>query len=76
LIAGGKAAGPARKTFIHINNGLEAMRWDTSTTFNFVITSSLPFTSTDLTAKISFSRVVLAGGKLADVGQAVAIATQ
>jgi hypothetical protein len=36
------------------------------TTFNFVITSSQPFTSTNLTAKVSFSRVVLEGEKLAD----------
>ena len=35
-------------------------------TFNFVITSPQPFTTTNLTAKISFSRVVLDGGKLAN----------
>jgi hypothetical protein len=34
--------------------------------FNFVITSSQPFTTTNLTAKVSFSRVVLEGEKLAD----------
>jgi hypothetical protein len=41
------------------------------TTFNFVITSPQPFTTTNLTAKVNFSRVVLDGGKLADVRQAV-----
>jgi hypothetical protein len=35
-------------------------------TFNFVITSPQSFTTTNLTAKISFSRVVLDGGNLAD----------
>jgi hypothetical protein len=41
------------------------------TTFNFVITSPQAFTTTNLTAKISFSRVVLDGGKLADLTKAV-----
>jgi hypothetical protein len=40
-----------------------------------VITSPQPFTTTNLTAKISFSRVVLDGGKLADPKTAVQIQT-
>jgi hypothetical protein len=36
------------------------------TSFNFVITSGQPFTTTNLTAKVTFSRVVLEGEKLAD----------
>jgi hypothetical protein len=43
------------------------------TTFNFVITSPQPFTTTNLTAKVSFSRLVLDGDKLADVRQNVSI---
>lgn len=39
--------------------------------FNFVITSPQPFATTNLTAKVSFTRVVLDGGKLADVRQVV-----
>ncbi len=35
--------------------------------FHFVITSDKPFTSTNLTPKIIFSRVVLEGGKTVDV---------
>jgi hypothetical protein len=35
--------------------------------FHFVVTADKPFTTTNLTAKVSFSRVVLEGGKLADV---------
>jgi hypothetical protein len=41
--------------------------------FHFVITSDKPFTTTNLTAKVSFSRVVLEGGKLADVAKQVTI---
>jgi hypothetical protein len=37
--------------------------------FNFVVAAARPLTSTNLTAKVSFSRVVLAGGKLADARQ-------
>jgi hypothetical protein len=43
------------------------------TTFNFVITGTQPFTMTNLTAKVSFNRVVLVGGKLADANKAVVI---
>ena len=42
-------------------------------TFNFVITSPQPFTTTNLTAKITFSRMVLEGGKLSNVSQNVRI---
>ena len=45
-------------------------------TFNFVITSSQPWTTTNLTAKVSFSRVVLDGGKLADAAKDVRIESQ
>jgi hypothetical protein len=40
---------------------------------NFVITADKPFTTTNLTAKVSFTRVVLEGGKLADVGKDVSV---
>jgi len=39
--------------------------------FYFVITATKPFTTTNFTAKVSFSRVVLEGGKLADMRNAV-----
>ena len=42
-------------------------------TYNFVIAASQPFTTTNLTAKVTFSRVVLAGGKLADASTAVSV---
>lgn len=43
------------------------------TTFNFVIPIQKSLTTTNLTAKVSFSRVVLDGGKVADVRQSVTI---
>lgn len=41
--------------------------------FHFVIASDKPFATTNLTAKVSFSRVVLEGGKVADVNKSVQI---
>lgn len=41
--------------------------------FHFIVASEKPFTSTNLTAKVSFSRVVLEGGKLADVNKSVVL---
>jgi hypothetical protein len=41
--------------------------------FNFVITSPQPFTSTNLIAKLSFTKVVLDSGKLADIKSSVVI---
>ena len=46
------------------------------TTFNFVVTSSQPFTTTNLTAKVTFSQIILSGGKPADVRQSVVVTTR
>jgi hypothetical protein len=67
----GKMVGQSTKWVIGQNKtGLEPKG---ETTFNFVITSPQPFTTTNLTAKVSFSRVVLDGGKLADAAKDVRI---
>ena len=67
----GKMVGQSTKWVIGQNKtGLEPKG---ETTFNFVITSPQPFTTTNLTAKVSFSRVVLDGGKQADVRQSVSV---
>ncbi len=42
-------------------------------TFHFVVTGTGPFVSTNLTAKVSFNRVILEGGKLADVNKSVIV---
>lgn len=44
--------------------------------FNFVITNPHPFNTTNLTAKISFSRVAFEGGKLTDMRQQVTVTPQ
>ena len=67
----GKMIGQSTKWVIGQNKTGLAPKGET--TFNFVITSPQPFTTTNLTAKISFSRVVLDGGKLADVKQDVSV---
>ncbi len=41
--------------------------------FHFVIASDKPFTTTNLIAKVRFSRLVLEGGKVADVNNSVQI---
>jgi len=41
--------------------------------FNFVVASGKPIVSTNLIAKVSFTRVVLEGGKLADANRDVQI---
>jgi len=69
----GKMIGQSTKWVVGQNHtGLEPKA---ETTFNFVVTSPQPFTTTNLTAKVSFSRVVLDGGKLANVQQDVSVVT-
>jgi len=69
----GKMVGQSTKWVVGENHtGLEPK---VGATFNFVITSPQPFTTTNLTAKVSFSRVVLDGDKLADVTKAVSVTT-
>jgi len=70
----GKMVGQSTKWVIGQNKtGLEPKG---ETTFNFVVTSPQPFTTTNLTAKVSFSRVILAGGQAADVGKTVSVTTK
>jgi hypothetical protein len=69
----GKMVGQSTKWVIGGTKDRPALEPKAETTFNFVITNPQPFTTTNLTAKISFSRIVLDGGKLADVRQAVSV---
>jgi hypothetical protein len=39
---------------------------DGTNVFHFVVTADAPFATTNLTPKVTFTRVVLAGGRLAD----------
>jgi len=45
-------------------------------TFHFVVTTAQPITTTNLAAKVSFNRVVLEGGKLANVNEDVQIKSE
>jgi hypothetical protein len=67
----GKMVGQSTKWVIGGTKDRPALEPKNETTFNFVITSSQPFTTTNLTANVSFSRVVLENGKLADVKEVV-----
>jgi hypothetical protein len=69
----GKMVGESSKWVIGGTKNRPALKPNDETSFNFVITSSQPFASTNLTAKVSFSRVVLEGEKLADPKTAVQI---
>jgi hypothetical protein len=67
----GKMVGQSAKWVIGGVKDRPALPSQAGTTYNFVITSPQPFTTTNLTAKVSFSRMVIAGGQQADVAKAV-----
>ena len=67
----GKMIGQSAKWVIGGTKDRPALEPRNGTTFNFVITSPQPFTTTNLTANVSFSRVLFGGGKPADVRQEV-----
>ena len=69
----GKMVGQSAKWVVGGTKDRLPLAPKSGTTFNFVITSPQPFTTTNLTAKVSFSRVVLDGGKLADVQKDVSV---
>jgi hypothetical protein len=69
----GKMIGQSAKWVIGGTKGRPVLEPKNGTTFNFVITNPHPFTTTNLTAKVSFSRVELDGGKLADVAKEVTV---
>lgn len=69
----GRMVGQSTKWIIGQNHA--SLEPKAETTFNFVITNPQPWTTTNLAAKISFSRIVLDGGKLADVRKDVSVTT-
>jgi len=71
----GKMVGQSTKWVIGGTKDRLALQPKSGTTFSFVITSPQPWTTTNLAAKVSFSRVVLDGSKLADVRQDVIVTT-
>jgi hypothetical protein len=69
----GKMVGQATKWVIGGNEGKSGLAAGATNSFHFVITTDKPFTTTNLTAKVNFTRVVLEGGKIADVTKDVQI---
>ncbi len=63
----GKMVGQSTRWVIGGTKDRPPLAPKSETTFNFVVKSPQPLTTTNLTAKVSFSRIVLNGGKLADV---------
>ena len=69
----GEMIGQSAKWVINENINKTGLPASATNEFNFVITSPQPFTTTNLTAKVSFSRVVLQSGQAIDVGKNVRI---
>ena len=65
----GKVVGQAARWVIGGTKDKPALPPDKEITFNFVVQTSKPFTK----SKVSFTRVVLEGGKLADVDKEVQV---
>jgi hypothetical protein len=69
----GKVVGLSTRWVIGGTRNVPGLSPGATNNYNFVITSPKPFVSTNLTAKVQFSRVILAGGKLVNVAQEVKI---
>jgi hypothetical protein len=69
----GKMVGQASRWIIGGTGDEAGLAAGATNTFNFVVAAARPFTTTNLTAKVSFSRVVLERGKLADPAKDVTI---
>lgn len=70
----GKAVGqPTTRWVIGSSKDKAGLATGATNAFNFVITADKPFTTTNLTAKVQFSRVVLEGGKVADATKSVTV---
>ena len=69
----GKMVGQSSKWVIGSTKDRLPMQPKTGATFNFVITSPQPLTTTNLTAKISFNRLILEGNQIADASKMVSV---
>jgi hypothetical protein len=73
----GKVIGqPTTRWVIGGSEKMPALAAGATNAFNFVVTADKPFPTTNLTAKISFSRVVLEGGRLVDIAKDVVVGTK
>jgi hypothetical protein len=71
----GKMVGQATRWVIGGAKDKPGLAAGATNAFHFVIAAEKPFTTTNLTAKVNFNRVVLAGGKLADANKDVTVTT-
>ena len=71
----GKILGQATKWVIGGTKDKPGLAAGATNAFHFVIAADKPFTTTNLTAKVTFNRVVLVGGKLADANKNVTVTT-
>ena len=69
----GKMVGQGTRWVIGGGQDKSGLAVGATNAFHFVIASGKPFASTNLTAKLSFSRLVLEGGKVADASKSVQI---
>lgn len=65
----GKMVGQSTKWVIGGTPNHASLAPGATNTFNFVLTAVKPITTTNLTAKVVFNRMVLEGGKLADASK-------
>lgn len=70
----GKMISQATKWVIEENGNKTGLPAGATNSFFFVVTADKPFLTTNLTAKVTFSRVVLQNGKLADTTKDVVVA--
>jgi hypothetical protein len=69
----GKMVGQGTRWVIGGDQNKPGLAVGATTAFHFTIASDKPFTSTNLTPKVIFSRLILEGGKVADVNKSVQI---
>lgn len=69
----GKMVGQATRWVIGGSQDKPGLATGATNAFYFVITADKPFSSTNLSAKVAFSRVVLDGGKLVGISKDVKI---
>ena len=68
---GGKVVGQATHWVIGGSQDKPGLAAGATSTFHFIIANTTPFTTTNLTAKVSFTQIVTEGGRLADVRKEV-----
>ena len=67
----GKLVAQATRWVIGGSEGKPGLAVGATNAFHFVIASDKPFATTNLAAKVSFNRMVMEGGKVADVTKSV-----